>query len=107
MTPSEILRKAKALIDTPEKWIQEAYAVNDKGWEVELSNPSACKFCSLGAIHRINDDNDDAHDATFDYLKNAMGTYVDGYNDTHTHAEVMAKWDEAISLAEADERGGV
>ena len=37
------------------------------------------------------------------YLGQFMGYPISRFNDTHTHAEVMAKWDEAIALAEADE----
>lgn len=103
MKPSEILRKAKALIDTPEKWTQKVYARDSNDNDVSYAANSACKFCSLGALHRTSDN----LYLAMDYLGKRFGTFIDNYNDTHTHAEVMAKWDEAIALAEADERGGV
>jgi hypothetical protein len=106
MTPSEILRKAKALIDTPEKWTKGSNARSMGGFKVSAYDESACKFCSIGALSKANN-GDKRYSDIYYYLDAAMVTRVSAFNDTHTHAEVMAKWDEAIALAEADERGGV
>lgn len=103
MKPSEILRKAKALIDTPEKWTQGFFALDINGKPVSENEFYACKFCSVGAILRTERVLTNRIPA-YDYLGKTMGTYIDKFNDTHTHAEVMAKWDEAIALAEADEK---
>ena len=105
MTHSEILRKAKALIDTPEKWTQGAFARDRIGNQTLNLNDKAVCFCSAGALGRLNA-LDYQSIKIINYLAGVMGDIV-GFNDTHTHAEVMAKWDEAIALAEADEKEGV
>jgi hypothetical protein len=33
-----------------------------------------------------------------------MAPSIANFNDTHTHAEVLAAWDKAIELAEAGEK---
>lgn len=100
MTPSQILRKAKALIDTPEKWTQGAFARDAKGRGVETHDVKAVCFCSAGALGKVNHD---GPNEPYEYLTRSFGGGLVVFNDTHTHAEVMAKWDEAIALAEADE----
>ena len=47
-----ILRKAKDLIDTPEKWAKNQMARNVNGMHVNVRNPDAVCFCSLGALYR-------------------------------------------------------
>lgn len=103
MKPSEILRKAKALIDTPEKWTQGTYARDSQDNASSILGDQACKFCSLGALHKVSD----SVYFSMNYLEKIFGAPIDAFNDTHTHAEVMAKWDEAIALAEDDEKEGV
>lgn len=111
MTPSEILRKAKALIDTPEKWVKGKFGASKNDREIYPTAPQACRFCSLGAFIRFGGDRTNE----VNYLREAISqdspfandTVIANFNDTHTHAEVMAKWDEAIALAEADEKVGV
>lgn len=104
------LKAAKALIDTPAKWAKEAYGTDANGNVIGsmkwADTPPAC-MCSLGAIiavHIANGTfNHTAHSVTGDtaqFLDNLMEGETARYNDSHTHAEVMAKWDEAIKLAE-------
>lgn len=49
----EQLRKIKALIHNPEHWWQGTYAVNQWGHGVPPLDPTACKWCLLGAISHI------------------------------------------------------
>lgn len=123
MKTSEILTKARALIDTPEKWTQGAYArlinsdlqsVDGQFPEVDWSNEMAACFCSLGAIFRtVTDCPDlDTHATpaimalgaqTEDpFGKQAAGSRqaVAAFNDSHTHQEVMAMFDRAIAEQE-------
>ena len=106
MKPSQILRKAKALIDSPEKWLKGSYAADEHGNALQIDNQIACKFCSVGALQKICDDANVYFGAMF-YLGRETSNNVAIFNDTHTHAEVMAKWDEAIALAETDEKKDV
>ena len=95
---AEPLRKAKALIDAPEKWRQGGGNSSDK------------THCALTAVASI--------DSPFNYglisdsveaLCKSFGhngrnwSALAQYNDTHTHAEVMALFDKAIALEEERE----
>lgn len=112
MKPSEILIKAKSLIDTPQKWTQGEYAKSEKGRRVQPTSPRATCFCSVGAVLRATGSKDEffwmidneQREEAIDILSEAMNVeHVPLFNDTHTHAEVMAAWDEAIKLAKEKE----
>ncbi len=76
--------------------------MNSKGGVVSIESPTACNFCMLGALMRAG------------YQLAIMGTPVlmcishvnpdawdiVGFNDTHTHAEVIATLDAATKFAE-------
>lgn len=62
-TAYQILTKAKSLIDTPEKWAVGLLALGPNRWDagygreydgevVDPIDPTACKFCSIGAVAR-------------------------------------------------------
>lgn len=93
---------AKALIDTPEKWTQEEMARDAYGKITDYEGESATCFCSLGAACKVTA----GSGFTYGYLVRALsaagdGTYIVDFNDSHTHAEVMAVWDKAIDKAKA------
>ena len=61
-TALEILIEARALIDTPDKWVQEAYASEKPGRigagfgggsSLFPSDEKATCFCSMGAVSRV------------------------------------------------------
>src|SRR5690242_8238094 len=97
-----VLREAKKLIEKKENWCQ-----------VKLVNilPDGKQFCSLGAVWAAHQNNDQNQKKCGFYLQRALESRkkpinIAAFNDTHTHAEVMQLWDEAIALEEAcDERG--
>lgn len=106
MTVAETLRKARALIDTPEKWCQGVYCKGDA-------------LCSLGAIYAAGGgdrkDIPEDGDPHFSYeserayrtLSAAISPkWVAPWNDApeRTHADVMALFDKAIALAEQEGR---
>lgn len=90
-----VLRKARALIDSPEKWCKVDFSQNDE------------RFCIVGAIIRsvrIYDHNEAMRtiDRVTAPLKQAAGqTTLMCWNDApeRTHAEVMEAFDRAIILA--------
>ena len=103
MKTSEILTKAKALIDKPEKWTIGAYARNGET-AVPNDNKYANRFCALGAVKRAGYELEvEVYDA-LDALDNCA-FYKHGFcsvirfNDSKTHPEVMALFDEAIAEA--------
>jgi hypothetical protein len=87
---------AKALINTPEKWCQRRMFDVSSTWQQQA--------CSRGALIRIIGINIIAPLAnsrlsmSINALTKVMGN-VGEYNDSHTHAEVMAMWDKAIAEA--------
>jgi len=108
MKNSEFLRKAKALIDTPEKWTQGYFATDGGGIVVDPHTQHAQCFCSLGALWRQEvAENSTGMEFSSQvpvvYLNRAMDGDIPYFNDRHNHAEVIAAWDAAIAAAELDE----
>lgn len=118
----ETLRAARKLIEKPESWTQGAYArdaysrdevLSDEGsWEeLKAWDERAVCRCSLGAIYAASG-NCDAPEAIL-FLRSAIVSpdfFIAEENDivdwndniARTHAEVMAAFDHAISLAETN-----
>lgn len=97
------LRAAKALIDTPEKWLQH-----------DWGGPKDGGYCSLGAIGTAT--HADAGNPRYDAAKLALSFAITRdpltplksafdiivrYNDARatTHADIMAAFDRAIEAA--------
>lgn len=108
MNVVEVLKAAKAKIDTPEKWTKGYYARAKDGNIRDATDKDACSFCSMGAIYSITDHMPEhgvlLAERVGAYLIAAMGTTVVDFNDRRAkdHEEVMAAWDRAIALAEAE-----
>ncbi len=83
----ENLLAARKLIEVPENW---ACCVQ----EVGVPN----KYCALSAIGAAVDITAEQEECA-DALTRAVGGHVPRFNDTHTHAEVLAAYDKAISAA--------
>lgn len=105
------LKDARELIAKPKNWTQGVLAANANGDEVGIMDLAACQFCMLGAMSlaaleretydlRLNLDMErKIHEVLF-----AQGTSctIADFNDTRTHAEVLAVLDEAISKLEGE-----
>lgn len=83
MNHAEQLREARNLIDKPEKWSGAKY--NDHGRIT--AEQALSEACAINC---------------WSYLERAMGEDIVQFNDTHTHAEVLAAFDRAIKLAEQE-----
>lgn len=93
------LEAARKLISDPSRWTQKTSARNATGRKVAANSPSAAKWCAYGAIDACSPHQILAARAV-STLGNAMGAFLVGeWNDTHTHAEVMAAFDAAIEKA--------
>lgn len=108
LTTLEILTRARALIADPNHWMQQDYSgVRDSEGTliaVPAIYPGANCFCSIGAVHRVDNKPSIAmteESEALKFLEIVMGGLVSIYNDSHTHAEVLAKFDEAIAAAKA------
>lgn len=96
--PSQMLRKAWALIDAQEKWTHGSYAKTKDGTICNEDDVNAACFCSIGALFKLG-----SYSNSDDYLRKTMGYDIIKFNDTHTWEEVKAAWMKAIQLAEEDE----
>jgi hypothetical protein len=98
MTPSEILTAARELISVPERWTQGDYAKDKDGRSCLEDDEGAVCYCSVGAISKVR-----FSSVALEFLAREAGGYIPDFNDTHTHAEVIAAFDRAIAAAK--ERG--
>lgn len=94
MTTAEVLRAARALIDTPEKW----------GQGFNSRRPGTC--CALEALEAVAQTTGTDHHAADDALRIAVplsGVYTTTWNDARstTHADVLAAFDRAIAAESA------
>lgn len=53
MNALQILKQTKALIATPASWCVFVPAIDDIGYPVQASDPTACKWCLLGAKAKV------------------------------------------------------
>ena len=103
METVDILKAARALIDTPEKWTRGLNARDAHGQDVRPNSLEAVCFCARGAIIRSAGFE---HIDAYELLQNALpiggNDFVPAYNDNPdtTHADIMALFDRAIELAE-------
>lgn len=96
MTTREVLVAARALIDTPEKWIQGT-------WNLDLASGATC-FCALGALREVVGGlAGDAFSLLCDQVPGRYKRGIARFNDapTTTHADVMALFDRAIAACDA------
>lgn len=98
MTVKEVLIAARAKIADPANWTQHDYARRKCGYAVNPTSTYAECWCAIGALAAVIGDTVRAEKSVpYFELRDAMGLDIDDFNDTHTHAEVLAKFDEAIA----------
>jgi hypothetical protein len=102
-----LLTRARKRIEAPEAWTQGYPARNADGLAVPHASPTACKWCIVGTVWVERDQTSHyTGKLGFQLIEEASGCNADeggiaGFNDavTTTHAEVIAAFDRAISLA--------
>lgn len=100
MNAADILRAARKRIERPECWTQFFPARNELGLQVSPWQSEAARWCAWGAIEAERPADTNAETFLTQAME-AMGTHGIGeFNDTHTHAEVLAAFDKAIAAAE-------
>ncbi len=106
METVEILEKARELISDESRWTKGEYARDDRGQDIEFNDPGACAFCALGAVLVASGAEDDCDSVTADadrrLTQEVGGSFINDvarFNDSHTHAEVLALFDRAIAAA--------
>jgi len=86
MEPREILIRARKLIQDPKNWIQEHFYHNGA-------------YCGSGALIAAGLTGAFSGNPAYESLRKAAKTNEQfcTFNDTHTHAEVLAAFDRAIA----------
>jgi hypothetical protein len=97
-TVADILRAARGKIERPENWTQKALARDADGGRADPFYEEATCWCASGALYAIGTA---LFGAVFEALARAMDGDIPTFNDSHTHAEVLAAFSRAIELAEA------
>lgn len=91
------LRAARALIESEATWIRGDFARTVDGRPVPPTYATAHFFCALGAVFHVVGVRGSLGESVYQSLKNATGGPVGDFNDTNTHAEVLAAFDRAIA----------
>lgn len=93
-TAKEILIAARKKIEDPATWTQ--------GKSVREMKGKPTRYCSYGAIALCADIDTEYNrfNEAYALLWNAVQGSVVQYNNTHTHAEVLAMFDKAIANAD-------
>lgn len=109
MNTLEILKGARELIAKPEHWTQGTYARDAAGRVAYWADEDACQFCALGAIGKASRKNVWSLELAFvravlvAAIPDSVSIeerYVPTFNDSHSHAEVLALFDKAIASEE-------
>ena len=108
MKTSEVLTKARELIEKPEIWTKGEYARDESGNSCRPTGPFARCFCALGAVKAAGNykgDNNPAAEKLTESLERDRFRWVCLFNDSKdtTHADVLALFDKAIATAKNQE----
>lgn len=106
MSTLTILKNARETISDPNHWTQRADARSADGCLVGAKESDAVCWCAYGALLKAGyEASGRGPDLPYMELKRAMGTSwagtVSGFNDSHTHEEVVGVFDRAIANLEA------
>ena len=98
MTTLEVLKKARDLISTPDKWTKGAVARDRHGFAVEPYAQMAVCWCSVGALERAVGANLNVYYAAFAVLRKQHDESVVSFNDdpNTTHQDVLDLFDRTI-----------
>ena len=109
MKAHEILQKAHDLLADRQNWAQRWFAYDKYGNRVGSTDKEATCWCSVGAICKVEGRDDSQKSRALDLLDEALHVRfnwrkgVPGYNDIHTHEQVLAVFSKAIELAKVEE----
>ncbi len=103
MTTLETLRAARKLITPRLRWTQGAY--NRTKWQREQTrpdDPKAYAHCAMGAIHTVTNGHV-VRGIVVELNRTVQDDSLNGiigFNDSHSHKEVLAAFDETIERLE-------
>jgi len=97
------LRQIRDLLADPKRWTQEYCGRTASGDPITVPSPEATCFCLMGAIFQTQGcETGRTVNKLEDHLNESPlleGVSYVRFNDTHTHAEVLALLDERIEAA--------
>jgi hypothetical protein len=99
-TTLEVLLEARALIAKPENWTQQAVARDRFGNGTSVLAENAISFCALGALCRAHG-NEMWAGRAFTPLSEEMRPNIPTFNNSRTHADVLAAFERAIAAERA------
>jgi hypothetical protein len=101
MTTIETLKAARKLIIDPSHWTQGAFGRDSAGrkrWDG--FHPDCTRWCASGALEKVT--GKPLPKSAMRPLQEVMDSVdIATFNDHHTHAEVLAAFDEAIAKLES------
>lgn len=103
LTPAalSLARRVRELLSEPGRWTQGAEALDARGEPCRPSSTRAVRWCLTGAADREGDIHDRV--ALYEQMHLCMGMpwiAISAWNDTHTHADVLALLDRVIEDGE-------
>lgn len=99
MSTKEILVQLRALLDKPEHWTQSQMARNVNSAPVDPTSEEATQWCMAGGLCKITSNKTGTsmyYILARDAISAVVSTRVVNFNDSHTHADVLAAIEEAI-----------
>ncbi len=97
------LEAALAIIEDPARWTQRAFARHANGNTIGPLESYACKWCAMGALHRVIGPNYIPFDeigALDDEAERLGKRCIVRLNDEGSHAEVVEAFRRAIAACE-------
>lgn len=107
---TDILRRARALIDTPEKWTKDVLARDADGNQCDARSTDAKCYCIEGALLAACHELGMVFSTVMPFyrairLATPISRSVPDFNDREetTHADVLAIFDRAIATEDAND----
>lgn len=111
---TDLLKQAKTLIENPEHWITQHWAMDLNDNPVMPHDPKAVSWCAIGAMKRSAADGFDnaqeVYEQAIKLLRNVamdmtnyyyhQGTVIQKLNDYKGHDSVIEMFDRAIAIRE-------
>lgn len=99
----ELLQKARKIIEHPDNWARGEFARDLQGADISWESPEAVCFCSLGALKKADGKwtSDSGRYAAGQLAVHMIGE-ISYFNDTRSHAEVLAAWDATIAKLQSE-----
>lgn len=99
MNDKEVLIEVRKLISKPENWTKHVAARDLDFEKVPSSSPRACRWCIIGAVYKVVNNDLLARIRITDILGRVLGGHVDAWNDADetTHQDVLDLFDKTIA----------